>query len=275
MNTPNTNSVAQEKSRNRVSSSQVIILIVVVVLAASQLTQVRRATATGPDMLTLTDMLQNGQGEAALQLVVAAAAELGSWSAAPGDELAYDPYMSRKIRGSSLDYDEFPDCGNPKVASDEQACFAQFQMLERQVRFGPSFFSTPEEGGGATPRPAFDDLLSTYIEEVGHSWQEYLFETEGRGSGARTRQTTLAESERWSFGREYQVKRYILSLNGTLVNLSDQQRSSLTAQICEGYANPLGHDVPEYGAPAGWPHPEGWPVTAPTPDELAAFCSQA
>jgi hypothetical protein len=275
MNTPNTFSVAQEKSRNRVSGSQVIILIVVAVLAASQLMQVRRATATGPDMLTLTDMLQNGQGEAALQLVVAAAAELGSWSAAPGDELTYDPYMSRKIRGSSLDYDEFPDCGNPKVASDEQACRAQFQMLEHQVRFGPSFFSTPEDGGGATPRPAFDDLLSTYIEEVGHSWQEYLYETEGRGSGARTRQTTLAESERWSFGREYQVKRYILSLDGTLVNLSDQQRVSLTTQICEGYANPLGHDVPEYGAPAGWPHPEGWPVTAPTPDELVAFCAGA
>lgn len=230
------------------------------------------ASAAGPEVVTLYDLVQNGQGDMALQQVVDYAQQLGGWMPAPGDELVFDPYLSRKARGSMLDTDELPNCADPLVATDEASCIAQFRTLERQVRFGPSLFTTPTEDGTVEVRPAFDDLLSTYIEESGHSWQEYLYETNGLGSGSRSRQTSKAESDRWAAGREYQIKRYILSLDGGLFQLSDQQRETLRGQICLDYANPMGHEVSAYGAPAGWPNPQGWPVTAPTAEEFQVFC---
>ncbi len=270
MNAQITFSVAQI-AQPRIACRKAFLLVGMVVFALL-LFVFKPALAVGPDLLSLADLVRNGQGEVALQQVAEFAQQLGGWMPAPGDELVFDPYMSRKVRGSSLDYDELPDCADPQVSPDEAACIRQFRTLERQVRFGRSLFTTPAEDGTDQPRPAFDDLLSTYIEEVGHSWQEYLYETNGQGSGARTRQTSKAESERWAAGREYQIKRYILSLDGTLFTLSDEQRDTLRTQICEGYANPLGHNVPLYRAPQGWPNPEGWPTTTPTIEELQAFC---
>ncbi|WP_119070817.1 hypothetical protein [Aggregatilinea lenta] len=248
------------------------LLAFIFVLVIDTRRPVTRVVAAVPDVDALHDLAESGQGDAALAVVVATAATVGGWSAAPGDAVVFAPYMARDTRGAVLDYDDLPDCADPRVAVDEQSCISAFKMLEQQVRFGPSLFSTPQDGG-AQVRPAFDDVLSTYIEEVGHSWQEYQYETEGRGEGARTRRTSKAEAVRWSTGREYQIKRYILSLDGSLIHLSGQQRSILVAQICGGYADPLGHEVPPYGPPAGWPYPEGWPTAAPTPDALNAFCA--
>ncbi|MBN1966098.1 MAG: hypothetical protein JW910_15720, partial [Anaerolineae bacterium] len=121
----------------------------------------------------------------------------------------------------------------------------------------------------------FDDVLSTYIEEVGHSWQEYLYETDGLGSGPRTRPTGYYEAMHFAPGSEYQVKLYILNLDGTVLHLSAEERARFVDAICEadGYANPVGREVPAYGAPTGWPNPEGWPTVAPTEAEHAALCT--
>lgn len=261
------------RSRTSRFVSRLVVLMVVASLGLHELAQaVRPASATGPDMATMWDMLQNGDGQLAIELVAQTADELGGWKPAPGDVVLFDRFLDRDTRGATLDSDEHPDFSNPKFCADQAACLESFRALEQQVRFGPSMFATPQEDGSLAVRPVFDDLLSTYIEEVGHSWQEYLYETEGRGSGARTRETTDSASRKWAAGREYQIKRYILSLDGSLIALSDAQRSNLTFQICEGYANPLEHEVPGYGAPAGWPNSEGWPTSNPTPDALATFC---
>jgi hypothetical protein len=257
----------------RLTQKTLVTMMVLFAISLGIYRNVSSVFAAGPDVASLVAMVHNGEGESALQLVVETAATLGNWGPAPGDTVVYDRFMSRNVRGAVQDYDDLPDCSNPKISPDEQACIAQFQALEQQVRFGPSLFSTPQDDGSAAPRPTFDDLLSTYIEEVGHSWQEYLYETDGRGNGARTRLTSQAESEHWGPGREYQIKMYILSLDGTLLTLSDQQRANLRGQICDGYANPVGHDVPAYAAPAGWPNPDGWPTVTPTQEALQAFCA--
>ncbi|MBN1966662.1 MAG: hypothetical protein JW910_18565 [Anaerolineae bacterium] len=282
-NTSNNTNGTQQTSRNTMTTRRIVRrALFSAVMAAAALAMVAQqlafavgsVSATGPEVMTLLDMVADGQGQAAVQLVASTAMELGGWQAAPGDELVFDRFLSRKIRGASQDFDEMPyDCNDPNVSADPAACRSAFEIQERQVRLGWSFFTNPSDDGTPAARPAFDDLLSTYIEEVGHSWQEYLYETDGRGTGARTRQTTMAESERWSNGREYQVKMYILNLDGTLINLSDEQRISLTVQICEGYASPIGSEVPPFGAPVGWPNPEGWPMVAPSSADFQSFCA--
>lgn len=240
-----------------------------------------------PDTQSLYEMMQRGDGDAALQVVAARADVLGGWGPAPGDAIVYDPDLPRLARGGTPIVDEPPlECTDARFERDRDACIRDFLVEEQQVLFGPSMFSNPEKKGVTAPRPVFDDLLSTYIEEVGHSWQEYLYETEGRGYGERTQLITQEEAQRGARGREYQVKRYILSLDGNLLALSDQQRHDLQAAICDdaGYANPAwnpllpypanqGHSVPSYGPPPGWPNPDGWPVTTPTVDELHRFCA--
>lgn len=279
MNTQQTNNNAQkfEGAKNAIARLQwarVLALVLVLSLGAQQLAATTwRASADGPDMNTVLGLVEGGQGILAVQAVAAEAAARGGWAIAPGDELAYDRFMDRQVRGASVDFDEAPNCSNPKITFDQQACLENFRAMERAVLFGPSFFTTPQPDGSVLPRPAFDDLLSTFVEEASHSWQEYLYETNGVGTGARTHETTLAESKRWSRGREYQVKMYILNLDGKLLQLSDMQRSTLKAQICGDYANPMGHEVPSYNAPAGWPHPEGWPTAAPAQVEFDAFCA--
>jgi len=247
------------------------------------------STPLGPDTQALFEMMRSGEGEVAVQCVAAAAAVRGGWGPAPGDEIVYDPDLPRQARGGTPVVDEFPlECANLRLEHDREECVQDFLAEERQVLFGPSMFANPGQAGDSVPRPALDDLLSTYIEEVGHSWQEYLYETEGRGYGARTRAFSQEEARRGGHGREYQVKRYILSLDGNWLALSDQQRHELQAAICdeEGYASPAwtpllpypanqGYPVPSYGPPPGWPNPDGWPVTTPTMEEYERFCASA
>lgn len=226
------------------------------------------------DVEHLYTLAQNGEGQQVILEVAAVAQARGAWSAAPGDELVFDPYMPRRFRGAVIDFDEAPPaCFDPRGAFDTQRCVDEFRAKETQVRFGLSLFSTPTDKGVVIRTP--DDVLATFIEETGHSWQEYAFETNGQMIGQRVRQTSLVEAQHWARGREYQVKMYLLSLDGEYLALSDNQRRMLLEQICkhDGYANPLGQAVPAYGSPHHWPHPEGWPVAAPTLDSHMAFCT--
>ncbi len=252
-----------------------ILVLFVIVLAGQQL----NALAVGPslkdlDVENLVTMVENGQGQTAILQINEIAFALGHFAPAPNDAIIFDPFMSRQIRGAVIDFDELPSActgiTNAKMGIDKEACANEFWAQEPTVRFGRSFFTTPLDDGGLVIRSA-DDMLATFIEETGHSWQEYLYETNGRG-GERVHLTTMAESEYWAAGREYQVKRYILNLDGSLLNLSDEQRTTLKSQICLGYASPIGAEVPAYAAPAEWPNPEGWPTTNPTLNELLDFC---
>lgn len=253
---------------------KVLIAVVICILASHQL----NALAAGPNLKDINveewvHMAQNGNGQTAIMQVSEVAFAIGHWGPAPNDTLVYDPMMSRQVRGAVIDFDELPTActgDNAKMTFDAEECANEFWAKEPTVCFGRSFFTTPQDDGSVIIRTA-DDLLTTFIEETGHSWQEYLFETNGRG-GERTHLTTLEDSRYWAAGREYQVKRYILSLDGSLLNLSDEQRTNLKSQICIGYANPIGAEVPAYGAPTDWPNPDGWPTINPTLDELTNFC---
>ena len=68
------------------------------------------------------------------------------------------------------------------------------------------------------------------------------------------------------------IKEMVLEGKADLLNLSDAQRNALTSAICTGYANPIGREVPSYGPPQGWPHPEAWTTQNPSLDELTTFC---
>lgn len=229
-------------------------------------------TTAPPEVETLYELVQAGEGEAALEQVVALAAAVGGWIPAPGDEVVFDPDMARWIR-ARLRYFDDPPPHCAQMYEDETECLARGRLIERQVRIGYSLFSTRTQDGSEVIRPTLDDVLATYVEEVAHSWQEYMYETEGRGSGERTRPTTFEEAERWTPGREYQAKTYVLGLDGVLLELSVEERAMLQAQICVGYANPTGYPVPSYGPPAGWPIPEAWPTSAPSAAELSDFCA--
>ena len=254
--------------------SNAIFTSLVIILTGQQL----KAMAIGPnlkdvDVAHLAEMVEQGDGQTAVMQVSEIAYALGYFTAAPNDTVVFDPLMSLQLRGAVIDFDELPTActsNNAKMTFDAETCADEFWAKEPTVRFGRSFFTTRQDDGTVVTRTA-DDMLATFIEETGHSWQEYLYETEGRG-GQRNRLTTIAESQRWAAGREYQIKRYILNLDGSLLNLSEQQHTNLKAQICLGYANPIGAEVPAYGAPTDWPNPEGWPTTNPTLDELVGFC---
>ena len=140
------------------------------------------------------------------------------------------------------------------------------------MRFGRYTFDNSTASDTFEARP-LDDVLSVYIEEVGHSWQEYCYETEGQCAGERSIQTTWGAGKQRASGWEYQVKMYILSLDGTWLALSDAERAELTTAICDGYANPRYGVFPERPAPPGWPNPQGWPTTAPTVEALHMFCN--
>ncbi len=224
----------------------------------------------------LYDMSLNGNGQFAVEQVADVAFNLGYWQPAPGDTVIYDDLMSIYVRGAIVDYDEVPAiCRDKFQVPDPVECVEVFRRQETQVRFGRSFFSTPNEDGSVSLRAA-DDIVSTYIEEVGHSWQEYAFETDGVMSGERLHTTTMADAEYWKNGREYQVKMYLLGLDGNILELTAQERTNLVKSVCledgKDYAYPIGHEVPTYGPPNDWPYPEFWPTTTPTYDEHTAFC---
>lgn len=229
-----------------------------------------------PTPEALFELAQIGRGDEALQLLRQLAYEIGTWGPAPNDEVVYDRFLPDNVRGAVLDFDELPiDCSDKQYSFDSDECLKVFSAIEQQVRFGYSLFAESTADGQTIPRPKTDDILATYIEEVGHSWQEYLYETDGRGIGQRLHITTLAESQRWAAGREYQVKIYILSLDGMFLQLSAQQHQHLLEQICIGYANPVNAEVPPYGAPIGWPNTAAWLTDNPPQDFLDGLCKPA
>lgn len=238
----------------------------------------RIVAAAGDEVQSVFEMVQQGDGQAAVTLVAETALARGGWAPAPGDTAVFDASLAWNIRGEVMVRDRIPaECEYPKLARTMgDVCTTDLESKQALVRFGATMFSEPQPDGSLLPRATFDDVLSTYIEEVGHSWQEYLYETDGLGSGERTRVTEWNDSKVLGPGWEYQIKAYILSLDGTLLTLSDVERGRLLGNICDddGYANPLGHAVMPYGAPATWPNPEGWPVTEPTLDEWQALCAQ-
>ena len=275
-------------SRNTFGNAQVtwqrLLLVVTTLVVAGSLSvgrfgmTSRTATAAGDEVRSVFEMVQQGDGQAAVALVADIALARGGWAPAPGDTVAFDANLAWNIRGEVMVRDQVPaECEYPKLARTMgDVCTTDLESKQALVRFGATMFSEPQPDGSAQPRATFDDVLSTYIEEVGHSWQEYLYETEGMGSGERTRLTGWDDTRALGAGWEYQIKAYILSLDGTLLALSEAERGWLLSSICDadGYANPLGHEVMPYGAPANWPNPEGWPVTEPTEQEWQALCGQ-
>ncbi len=256
----------------------VLVLVAIVGLNILQLTLIiRSAAAVAPDMTTeLYELVMNAQGDAALQTVISEAQTLGGWGAAPGDVVVYDTDLADGIGGAVRFIDSGPvDCVNPKIARQMEDCLIDYSLKENWVRLGRTMFVAGIADSQPAPQPAFDDLLATYIEEVGHSWQEYLHETDGLGSGPRLHPTAWEDGKYYQVGWEYQIKRYVLSLDGNLLNLSDEARARLMRDICDadGYANPMKGQIPTYGAPADWPHAESWPTAAPTPDEFQTFCA--
>lgn len=257
----------------------VMLLVSGMSLASFRLTA-RASRSEALDAQALYEKVQDGQGAAVLRDIALLAEQRGGWVPAPGDEIVYEPDLPPMQRGATRMVDDLPArCTEPRLiyteGIDSQACIEDYQVIEQQLRFGPSTFTNPLEDGSRARRQAVDDALATYLEEVAHSWQEYLYETEGYGQGPRTRSTSAEAGRRWAHGIEYQAKMYVLSLDGSLLSLSDEQQQELRAAICldEGYANPLGHPVPSYGPPSGWPNPQGWPTVAPTVEEFKAFCN--
>lgn len=226
------------------------------------------------DVVGLQAIVDDGHGQDALEKVARFAFAQGGWTPAPDDQLIFDPSMHPLIRGAVIDYDEIPDvCYASKLDVDAAACIRIFRAKEQQVRFGPALFETDTPDGSDTRSP--DDVLATFIEESGHSWQEYAFETDGRMALNRTRSTTIKDALFWRPGREYQVKMYILNLDGQWLNLSSSLKATLYDQLCaaDGYANPLGHAVPPYGPPPDWVNPDGWPTATPTDSQHFEFCT--
>lgn len=257
--------------------TKIVMAIIIAVISLNY--SAFNAQATGPmaaelDVNQLITMSTKGEGQAAVSAVYEVAIGLGYWGPAPGDSVVYDKFMMRHIRGAVIDFDDVPaQCYDESVMVDTASCEARFRELEAQVRFGPSFFTTPTEDGKLIR--AADDILATFIEEVGHSWQEYAFETHGAMRGPRKRQTTLEEAGYWSKGREYQIKMYILNLDGDVLELSDEQREIMLAQICQGdgYANPLGAEVPNFGPPPDWVRTDAWVTSTPTLSDHMEFCA--
>ncbi|RPJ19380.1 MAG: hypothetical protein EHM35_20725, partial [Planctomycetaceae bacterium] len=230
----------------------------------------KAATETPDTPQHLYEQVLAQRGSEALQVVIAAAEALGGWGPAPGDVVIFDPDLSDAIGGAVRFIDTGPvDCVNPKIARRMEDCLIDYSARENWVRLGRAMFVKKTNEASSAPQVVFDDLLATYIEEVGHSWQEYLFETDGLGSGPRLHPTSWEDGNYYQIGWEYQIKRYVLSLDGDVLTLSDEARARLIGDICDadGYANPLKGHVPLYGAPTGWPHAEDWPISAPSPEE--------
>lgn len=219
-------------------------------------------------------LIIEGHGDAAIQQLADIAASRGGWGPAPGDMVVFDPDLSDTMRGATVIIDspprdcEFPDRPDRRILD----CDGDYVHQQSLVRFGVYTF-VDQDGDGLYIAHTLDDMLSSYIEEVGHSWQEYCHETKRHCAGERMRNTTWEDGEVWIAGWEYQIKRYILNLDGTLLALSVMERETLLSQICDGYARPVFSPV-ETAPPPGWPQPECWPTTVPSRDELETLCTR-
>jgi hypothetical protein len=251
------------------------ILVSLGVFQISQMTQLAGAADPDDDAITLYELTLNGNGDLAVQQLAEIALARGGWGPAPEDSVVYDPDLALSVRASVHIVDLPPgECTDPMMKHHTGSeCNIDFTRQQDLVRFGYSAFVEVAEDGSLAPRLSVDDLLSVYIEEVGHSWQEYLYETGGRGSGER-KSTSWEASKYWGSGWEYQAKMYILSLDGTWLTLSDAERAEVKTAICAegGYANPTKSALSTYGPPPGWPNPQGWPTVAPTVEEFQTFC---
>ena len=280
---PPTGSLVNERSQSRLGNSRwrgTLRQAVIMLLSLSMMAFYRPDASPAPDDDTFLHLMATGQGDAALQRLADLADQRGGWGPAPGDRVAFAPTMLLDV-ASVIAIDLPPqdcvvlDAGRDRFETRSPDCGRDFQYEQNLVRFGPATFAVPLPGGTFGPRAGLDDVLSVYIEEVGHSWQEYCYETEGRCRGDRTRPTTWGEGKQRAAGWEYQIKMYILNLDRTWLALSDAERAELTGAICAGYADPHYAVVSEYGPPPGWPNPPGWPTSAPTPDEFQALCNRS
>lgn len=231
------------------------------------------------DTLVLHRMILYDQGQEAVTLLAEEALARGNWAPAAGDEVVFVSEMVDFLMARTVAIDVEPDnCNLPRSIQTRNLeppnpdCGRNFQHHQNLIQFGAATFVSAIGDGIFVPRP-LDDILSVYIEEVSHSWQEYCYETEGRCAGERSRHTTWGEGRRLESGWEYQAKKYILNLDGVVLDLSDGERAELTWHICEGYAYPMYSEVLPYGPPEGWVHPQGWPLHTPTAAEFNTFCS--
>lgn len=269
--TSNTTKINWSKSAQRAVFAT--IAFIMVLSASTTALAVGPGNAGNVKNTDLYALVESGQGQLAVEQLAALAKQTGGWAPAPGDTVQFDNTLARNVRGSVQIVDQPPfECLDARLAKFAQNCSADLVSNQQQVRLGRATFAVTLPDGSTTARD-LDDSLSTLIEEAAHSWQEYLFETDGQG-GNRTRETSYEDWLYWAPGWEYQAKRYILSLDGTLLHLTAEERSEFLGAICraDGYANPLDHHIAPYGPPAGWPNPDGWPTADPTPAEHAIFC---
>jgi hypothetical protein len=234
------------------------------------------AHATGWEPGVLYDLAQHGQGSEAIRRVTNEAEAQGGWTLAPGYQAVYDASIVFPCRAAVQVVDDPPmECSNPRLSRLSPDCDGSpiDTRLAQKVRFGPGLFMNPGPDQTLTPRPTFDDVLSTYIEEIAHSWQEYWFENQG--TAVKPGRTSYEEWLYWKPGWEYQAKRYVLALDGLWLSLSALEHAALCADICDpnGYANPTRHHVAPADPPPGWPMPAAWPLTAPSADDWESFCA--
>lgn len=226
-------------------------------------------------VIALQKMALEGEGQLAIEIIALEARRRGAWAPAIGDRVVYDEKLAFPTRGVVLVVDVPPaECGMPLgINSTPSVCQIDLTTRQNQIRFGFALFMDAADHSHLT---AADDLLAVYIEEMGHSWQEYMWETDGRLDGER-HITTWEEDAQLRRGWEYQAKRYLLSLDGTWLALSTGERALLVGQICapDGYANPKGWLYPPYGPPPGWPNPTGWITAKPDAETVQAFCDEA
>lgn len=221
-------------------------------------------------------LIIEGHGDAAVQQLAELASERGGWGPAPGDVVVFDPTMTGFKRASTLAIDIPPmECSSSDPPERGYfGCDRDYSLQQNLVRFGMYTFVERDGDDEVYVTRPLDDILSVYIEEVGHSWQEYCYETKGRCEGERVRLTTWGEGSTRSSGWEYQVKMYLLNLDGTLLTLSALERAELLDAICDGYAKPV-YTTVDTPPPPGWPHPEGWPTSVPSAEAFAVLCGEA
>ena len=107
-----------------------------------------------------------------LRAHIRAATEHGGWAPAPDNTVVYDFALPWTARAEVMIRDLPPsECTVPRLARITDECGLDLTSQQHLVRFGRSTFVNPQPDGTALPRPAFDDPLSTYIEEVSHSWR--------------------------------------------------------------------------------------------------------
>ncbi|MCI0714385.1 MAG: RHS repeat-associated core domain-containing protein [Chloroflexi bacterium] len=198
-------------------------------------------------------------------------ASIAGWKLPASSALSYDPgrvdpYGARGLVGNDLEVQIETACAG-KSDEEREACaqsttekYVVAFVAENIAHFGTDLFLL---GSGSNDlRPATGDVVGTYIEEVGHTWQN-TFDNKYLGPNER----------------EYQVKFYKLGLveSGRLFMSADNIRLECFA-IEEGYASirtGIGKRLTHLGTlgiPTGWPREELWPIFVPDP-KIPRICN--